>query len=306
MDIKNRKNSSITSGIHSYKPAAWLRITGEDALSFLQGQFTQELRPERNGPAAYGLWLNQKGKVLADSFVIRVGPAEVWLFSYFSSAVVLQERLESYIIADDVVIENLTHSWRAVSIWGEAAQRGFGEVDWPSSGSFTRVGEGFMFRGRRGFDPCWEWLFPGSLLPDQTELSVVAVEMELARIQAGIPAVPTDVGPTDLPNEGGLDESAVSYTKGCYLGQEVMARLKAMGRVRRKLLRVAGEGVPPAPLPLELWQGGRKMGELRSVVADGTGGFLGLAMVTLMGLDAVQPLEAGRAGGVDIRILDTP
>lgn len=57
--------------IHEWRPACWLRITGEDAANFLQGQFSNELRGLPEGGAAYGLWLTLKGKVLADSFVVR-------------------------------------------------------------------------------------------------------------------------------------------------------------------------------------------------------------------------------------------
>ena len=97
--------------------------------------------------------------------------------------------------------------------------------------------------------------------------------MERDRIAAGIPAVPQDVGPGDLPNEGGLEDAAISTTKGCYLGQEIMARLKTRGRLRRRLTRVRGTGSVPA-LPAVLWQAGRKAGELRSAAPEKNGGGL--------------------------------
>jgi len=67
---------------HGVRPSACLYVTGEDALSFLQGQFTQELRSPAKAFVAYGLWLNQKGKVLADSFVLRETPQSVWVVSF--------------------------------------------------------------------------------------------------------------------------------------------------------------------------------------------------------------------------------
>jgi folate-binding protein YgfZ len=103
--------------------------------------------------------------------------------------------------------------------------------------------------------------------------------MERLRILAAIPSVPGDIGPSDLPNEGGLDVDAISYSKGCYLGQEVMARIKSLGRVRRTLVRVAGTGAPP-PLPAPLWQSGRKEGELRSAAVTGDG-YVGLALISV-------------------------
>jgi hypothetical protein len=118
-------------------------------------------------------------------------------------------------------------------------------------------------------------------------------EVARRRIEAGIPAVPVDLGPGDLPNEGGLEADAISYTKGCYLGQEVMARLKSMGQVRRRLVRVAivAKKIPPLPAPLFL--GERQVGELRSVAPDAAGGFVGLAMVSLLHVKADARLAFG-------------
>jgi folate-binding Fe-S cluster repair protein YgfZ len=99
-----------------------------------------------------------------------------------------------------------------------------------------------------------------------------------------------------LPNEGGLEHDATSYTKGCYLGQEVMARLKSMGQVRRRLMRVEGPGAVPAELPVPFFVGGKKVGELRSAVRVGDG-FVGLAMISLLGMTG-RPLLSFSPEGV--------
>jgi folate-binding protein YgfZ len=153
---------------------------------------------------------------------------------------------------------------------------------------------GFVFPGRRGSGEDTEWVFPTTeTAAVQALLSGVREadldEMARRRIAAGIPAVPADVGPDDLPNEGGLEDVAISYTKGCYLGQEVIARLKSMGQVRRRLVRVAGAGAEIPRLPAALFLGTRQVGELRSAVGDGAGGLIGLAMLSLLhaGEDAI-------------------
>ncbi len=276
----------------AWRPAAWLRVSGADSFTFLQGQFSNDLRGLGAGGAIYGLWLNHKGRVLADSFVLRgKGAEEFWVGSYFSAAAVIRERLEAFIIADDVIVEDETERWAGVTR--------FGMEEGNAGGS-----EAFMFRGRRGVEPCWEIV--GPLGEAELGTPLTAVEMERRRIEAGIPAVPRDIGPGELPNEGGLETAAISYTKGCYLGQEVMARLKSMGQVRRRLLRVKGAGVVPG-LPAELFQGERRVGELRSAVADATGtGFVGLALVTLLNLRAGGPLATAAGGEEVIQILDTP
>jgi hypothetical protein len=104
-----------------------------------------------------------------------------------------------------------------------------------------------------------------------------------------VPAIPGEFGPQDLPQEAGLETSAISFTKGCYLGQEVMARLHAMGQVRRRLVRVGGPGPAPAR-NVELRQNEKRVGELRAAADDGQGGWLGLAMLNLLGLDPATAL----------------
>lgn len=292
---KHHDNPTKDSGLAlEYQPASALCVTGEDALPFLQGQFTQELKSGAAMPVAYGLWLNQKGRVMGDSHILRVSPHELWLFSLGSPAAVLRERLEAYIIADDVNIDDQSAGWRGLLLAGEAARewlvREFGAA--PEPGSFVRAGDGFAFHGRRGIEDSIELLLPRSVPGLPPSFSTMEPEQaERARILAGVPAVPRDVGPGDLPNEAGLEDEAISYTKGCYLGQEVMARLKAMGRVRRRLERVVAARGSVPPVPSALFQGDKVVGELRSVVPSGKGeGWAGLAMLSLLALDGGSPL----------------
>lgn len=297
----------ISAGFASFRPFAVLRVTGEDALAFLQGQFTQELRSPSKQICAYGLWLNQKGKVLADSYALRDDEGW-WLISIHSSAALIKERLEAYIIADDVVLEDQTEAWEARTIFGPGSSEVFAKVGVaaPRPEEWVRAEEGLLFRGRRGSGEAWEWLKPRSSahwMGFDGIPQVSADTLERERILTGIPSVPKDVGPGDLPNEAGLEDIAISYSKGCYLGQEVMARLKSMGQIRRKLLRVQGPGLPPET-PAPLFASGKKVGELRSaVVVDAAQGFVGLAMLSLIGLDFDRLLSLEPEGPATTRIL---
>jgi folate-binding protein YgfZ len=221
--------------------------------------------------------------------------------SYFSPAAAIREHLESFVIADDVVIEDVTSKWTGATLLGEGAVAALAAE--------TRVG--FVFRGRRARGENAEWIFPvaeaEAVRAQLTGLrDLDANEMARRRIDAGIPAVPVDVGPGDLPNEGGLEADAISYTKGCYLGQEVMARLKSLGQVRRRLLRVAGTGEYFPARPAALFVDGRKVGELRSAVHDGTGGFVGLAMLSLLHLDQGTTLAFAADAAPAVRLVDAP
>ncbi len=259
-----------------WRPGTLLRVSGEDAATFLQGQFTNELRGLVAGTGVYGLWLNQKGKVLGDSLVLPgLVEGEFMVASYFCPAAGIVRRLEDYVIADDVVLEDITANWMGISIFGVGAQAWLAEN--------ARLGR--IFPGRRTTEASWEWIFPAEgesavLRQLAGAAEIGADELARRRIEAGIPAMPVDIGPGDLPGEGGLEAVAISYTKGCYLGQEVMARLKSMGQVRRRLMRVCGPGQVPV-VPAALWQGAKQVGELRSVVG-GPGGFTGLALLSLV------------------------
>jgi folate-binding protein YgfZ len=270
-------NISTPAEVFWWRPAAWLRVTGPDAATFLQGQFTNDLRGLEREKAVYGLWLTVKGKVIADSFVMAGGHAGVfWVGSYHSEATAIRERLESHIIADDVVVEDETDKWSAASLFGEG----------PAFEVNSDIG-GFVFPGRRSGDRNLEWVFPAACVAAARAAFTTCRELSLAdverrRILGRVPRVPPDIGPNDLPNEGGLDEAAVSFSKGCYLGQEVMARLKSMGQVRRKLMLVEG-GLSELPaLPAPVYAAGRRVGELRSAVAGPSGGVVGLAMISLL------------------------
>jgi tRNA-modifying protein YgfZ len=284
-------------GVFPYRPACVLRVSGPDAGAFLQGQFTNDLGRMAPLETVYGLWLDRRGRVIADSHVVRSADgAEYWIVSVASPAATVARRLGDFIIADEVTVEDPTASWAAVSLIGAGA--GAWLAAEPRSG--------FRFPGRRAAVENWEWIYPeadsGAAAAVAAARPLSRLDLERLRIAAGIPAIPADIGPADLPNEGGLESDAISYSKGCYLGQEVMARVRSLGRVRRKLVRVAGDG-PPPPVPAALWLGDRKEGELRSVVPDAAGGYAGLALVSVGGASAGRPFSLTSAGETGVRLV---
>ena len=292
----------------NYRPRALIKVTGSDALSFLQGQFTNELRQDP-GSSTYGLWLNPKGKVVADSYVLRLAENEFFLASVASPAAVIRQRLEDYIVADDVALADETEAACGLALvgsgCGDMMEKIFGAR--PGAGQFARSGDALVFGGRRTRAENYEIIGPeAAVAGGRTRLLAQGCretgghEMEYARIADGLPSIPSDLGPGDLPNEGGLEESAISFTKGCYLGQEVMARLKNMGRVRRRLQVVVGNGAPPR-LPALLYQGEKKIGEIRSLESTGSE-FIALAMLALTNFDPAAGLSLQPNGPAALRI----
>jgi len=291
---------SITPEISFFpwKPACWLRVQGPDAFSFLQGQFSNDLRglgssgagegreralaePSALARAVYGLWLDRKGRVLGDGFVLRADEERFYICSYETPGAALRTHLESFIIADEVEVFDEMADVVGLTLFLEEG----------ADASLDLSQAAFVFGGRRGARAI-EWVGAAAAraellakLDSQRELSTF--EVERRRIFRKIPAVPRDLGSGDLPQEGGaeFEQATVSYTKGCYLGQEVMSRLRALGRVRRRLVLVRSEGAVPSELPASLYLGEKRIGEIRSAAADETeGGFIGLALVSLLGL----------------------
>ncbi len=282
-----------------FKPAALIRVSGEDAPDYLQSQFTNDLSRSEPGKVTYGLWLDRKGKVAADSFVFHLGEEEYLLLSYFCPAAEIMAKLESNIIADEVELEDVTEgAVLAVAFGCEAGAL-------PVKGSFLKESSGqaevLGFAGRLGaasHEVLWLEQAPEAALalPEVDEET-----LRFARIEACIPAVPEDIGAGDLPQEGGLEKDAVSFTKGCYLGQEVMARLHAMGKTTRVLHQVELESLPGEALPVAItYDEGKSAGELRSVAAC-EGRVLGLAMLKRRALDAGSDLLLNSAS--QIRVL---
>lgn len=284
-------NFPSAGAVYAWQPAAVLKIEGSDAGDFLQGQFTNDVRKAGPEVAVYGLWLTLKGKIVGDSFLLQKPAGVYWVISYATPAALLRERLEHFIIADDVNVTDETAAWAGLTV--------FREFSSAALATFAAAGA-LVFTGRRTKLPHHDCVVPVDRLPalrstlgNAEELSDAEVEWQ--RIAAAIPAIPRDLGPNDLPNEGHLDEEAVSYTKGCYLGQEVMARLKSMGQVRRKLLPVSGQATDCPPLPAAVYVNERQVGELRSAACH-EGTLRGLAMLNLLPLGAATALAFSADG----------
>lgn len=259
--------------VYPYQMSAHLIASGEDAAEFLQSQFSCDLRPFRVGHAVYGLWLDVKGKVIADSWVLCVGAERFHIFSEHCDAGIIAQKLEQHVIADDVVIE-LAPSAPALSVIGTTEEAM--AADFP----------GFaLLPGRRARLPSVEAIFNSATARD-TFVAVLDAQrladdrLQLLRMEAGVPRIPDEVGPGELPGEAGLDGDAVDFNKGCFLGQEVVARMRNLGKPTRALYQLRGSGpLPDCPAALTLADG-KVVGELRSVVRNGSD-WRGVALIKI-------------------------
>ncbi|SVD63934.1 uncharacterized protein METZ01_LOCUS416788, partial [marine metagenome] len=236
---------------HRCQPAAVILANGEDVLDYLQSQWTVNLSPEGENRAVYGLRLNRKGHVLADAFLLREGKERFRIVSYDCPAEELIALLKENVVADDVEFVDETEEKEIISLWGQGTEAVCGQLGFtpPTEQSFRRTEVGLVFFGRRTQSPNIEILANERQLERLTGL-LARVEnagtvrfadtntLHLARMEYGLPSIPMEIGPGELPQEGGLDDDAVDFDKGCYLGQEVMARIQSMGQVQRVLIPV--------------------------------------------------------------------
>ncbi|MDZ7703862.1 MAG: hypothetical protein U5L04_05175 [Trueperaceae bacterium] len=266
-----------------------LRLSGADRADFLHGQISNEVRRLAVHAGVTALMLNHKGHALA---LLRVYRRDEDLFVAVEAGAgeTVEAQLTRHIIFDQVTVTNLDDTIVSLSVQGGAAADVVGAVfgvphsDLPRGEVFTHypfadakvlvapvarsVAGGFDLHvlARDAAALCTKLSEAGAVLVGQEGL-------ELARVEAGLPSAATEAGPGVLPQEVGL-EPAISYRKGCYLGQEIMARIEARGNVRNQL---AGVSLEKMPTETTLTQNGKKVGELKTVVEHPDLGVIALA-----------------------------
>lgn len=195
-----------------------LAFRGPDAIRYLNGQLTQDVRDlgELALPACV---TDAKGRLQAYVHVFRGPDESIWIEGPADQTEELEARLTRYLIADEVEVEDLSGNWLLWHVVDTA------EEPLTRSGVVRKANR----IGTDGFDL---WL-PAGETPEIIPLT--PEEAEARRIAAGIPAWGAELTAGMLPPEAGLDRSAISYRKGCYIGQEVLSRLKTAGKLNRKL-----------------------------------------------------------------------
>jgi len=227
--------------------ATVLRIWGEDHMDYLQSQVTQDLSRRDGQNAHYGLWLNDRGRVEGESYFLDDGSDSHLVIGFHTSRETLSRLIERHIIADDVEFEVIGENWLTLGIPGDGGGSKFLQnmgLETPGKDRFHRNAEGTMvFREERGASPLYIVTGSEDSLGHLTGNQFSPEERTLwvrERIERLIPAIPEEAGSRDTPFDLNLEEHAISHTKGCFLGQEVIARLKTQGRISKRLYRMRG------------------------------------------------------------------
>lgn len=284
-----------------------LRITGADAARFLNGQITNDLRKATATSAIQASVLNAKGKISAHVFL----SADEGAFLLDADGELREElpaRLERYIIADDVQIEDVTERFSIFHVTGEAI---------PALPNSARTIAANRF-GCAGWDL---WIEPAERAQAYQALSAGfsfcnEVCAEIFRIEQGIPRWGRELTDEIIPVEANMEPTSIDYAKGCYIGQEVISRMKMSGQTNKRLcglLSVSG-------LPLEAGmrlapeaEAGKEAGWITSATRSGR-----LEKEIALGyvkrgfnssgtrLQAAHPEQGGGAAAIPVEVVQVP
>jgi folate-binding protein YgfZ len=260
-----------------------LRITGEDRASFLHGMVTQEVKGLAVGATTYAAMITVKGAMVADARILR-READLLLDLEPGMGAKVREFLEKFLISEDAELHEATGGLgvlrllgpRTADLLGAALGGPFAPLPQDATRSATLAGQEVLLVGstrvephgvdlmvpRAGLEAVWKALGAAGTAFGLAPLGWRA--LEVLRVEAGVPRFGQDMVDTTIPLEANLMH-AISYNKGCYIGQEVIARATFRGHMNRKLAGLLLGATEAAP-GTELKKEGKKVGWVTSVV----------------------------------------
>lgn len=250
------------AGVLDRSERAKVTIAGADGPEYLQGQLTNDVESLSPGEGAYAALLDRKGHIQADMRVLRLtdGP-ELWLDLEPEALDAALKHLRMYAIGRELEISDVSGEWAITSVIGPAAGAvsGFEGLGPEHAHRFDDSGgiEVLGVATPGGVDLLTRTADTGALrarlLAAEGAEEVTAEAAEIVRIESGRPRFGRDFGPEAMPAEAGVVERAVDFEKGCYIGQEPVARLHYRGRPNRTLrgLHLSGPAEPGAAIRLD-------------------------------------------------------
>jgi len=284
-----------------------LAFTGAQAKTFLQGQVTNDVEALTAGSGCYAALLSPKGKMLGDLRILDTGD-ELWLDTERAALQGIFNVLHRARLGFDAELHKRTLQQGLVSLVGPEARRIAGAEGLPEQEHANAALELERIPVRAlvtdlGIDFVCDAEQTPALVAALTARGAALVPesaAEVLRVEHGRPRYGIDLDDTTIPQEAGLNERAVSFRKGCYVGQETVARLYYKGKPNRHL-RGVRLSAPAAP-GTELVAGGRVVGRLGSVVDSPAHGPIGLAIVRR----EVEPGAEVSAGAATATVVELP
>ena len=286
-----------SAGLMDLSHRGKLLIRGKDAPRFLHGMVTNEVKAMPVGQGNYAFFLDVHGHIHADAHILRLDAQSYWIDTESQTAATVRQTLEKYIIADDVVVEDQTAALGCLALEGpcalEALRDAIGfepphmlplehmevpQLNLRLARASISGESGFWLWGTmEKLAEVWRKAAQASGLLGARPVGFQAAK--ICRIEAGVPRYGPDITDKTLPQETG-QLHAISYTKGCYLGQEIIERIRARGHVNRKLIGVLFDGKQNVAAGAELRAKDQSVGGITSAAYSyGLRRTIGLAMV---------------------------
>ncbi len=221
-------------------------VTGADGAEYLQGQLTNDIEAIAVGAGAYSALLDRKGRMQSDMRVLRPADDEIWIDVEPEATAAVERHLTMYSVGRDVAIENQSAGWTTFVLGGPALGERTGLA--PLAGEHVHANvtldgvAAVSVRTRLGLDLRVAIGAADALAAVLSARDVAPVDeaaLEIARVESGIPRFGREMTNDTIPQEAGINERAVSFTKGCYIGQETVARLHYKGKPNRHLRGLA-------------------------------------------------------------------
>jgi folate-binding protein YgfZ len=281
---------------------------GAEAAEYLQGQLTNEIEALAPGEGCYAALLDRKGHMQADMRVLRLGAGEIWIDTEPVALEAVRRHLQTYKIGRDVDLEDATEARAILSLIGPRSVELAGAPALPphAGAEIAIAGAECLAVGTAAglalIVPSGEAERVRAELIEAGAAEVAEGAAEILRIEAGVPRFGAEMDSGTMPAEAGIVEAAISFSKGCYIGQETVARLHYKGKPTRHLrgLRLSASVPPGAPLR----QGEKEVGRIGSSCVSPAFGPIALAVLRREAKPGDE-LDAGE-DGVTARVVDVP
>jgi folate-binding protein YgfZ len=283
-------------------------VRGAEAAEYLQGQLTNDIEKLEPGEGCYAALLDRKGHMQADMRVLRSAEDEIWIDVEAVALEATRRHLQTYKIGRDVEVEDVTAERTILSLIGPRSAEVAGSPPLPehSCEELTVAGIACLAVGTPGgidlIAATAETERLVAVLREAGAAEVAAEAAEILRVEAGTPRFGFEMDTSTMPAEAGIVERAVDFEKGCYIGQETVARLHYKGKPNRHLRGLRLSAPAPAGAVLEL--GDREVGVLGGSCVSPALGPIALAIVRREA-EPGSELTVGE-DGVTARVIDLP
>jgi folate-binding protein YgfZ len=277
------------AGLIDRSDLARIVVSGRDRASYLNGLLTNDIAALGAGQGCYAAYLTPQGRMIADLRVYELGDVILVTLLREVKDTVLS-KLDQFIFSEDVQLGDVTQTFAQISVVGPEAHASVARVlrladadglaALPLHGNLRSAFAGqpaIVLRttdtGESGFDVLVDASVADRLIEELHGAGVESLDRETAdvlRVESGVPRFHRDMDEDTIPLEAGIESNAISFTKGCYVGQEVIIRVlhRGHGRVARRLvgLTLEGSSIPPAGAPVLAAE--REVGHVTSAVAS--------------------------------------